>query len=147
MTGQAKFSGDIAPPEALHARASCGRRRTAQPSRPSTPRPPEKLPGIRIVTDGDLVAVLHAHRDEADRALKLVKTTVRPSANTLDHETIFAHLEATAVEKRQAGTAGDIAAGEKASAQVVVAKYLKGYVAHAPMETHTAVAAVAADGR
>ncbi len=146
VTGRAKFSGDISPPEALHARIVRPPAHGATITSIDTTAA-EKLPGIRIVTDGDLVAVLHAHRDEADRALKLVKTTVRPSANTLDHETIFVHLETTAVEKRQAGTAGDIAAGEKASAQVVVAKYLKGYVAHAPMETHTAVAAVAADGK
>jgi len=146
VTGKAKFAGDIAPPNALHARIVRAGAHGATITAIDTSEA-EKQPGVRIVKDGDLVAVLHAHRDEADRALKLVKTTVTPSSNTLDHENIFAHLEEVAVEKRPAGTAGDVAVGEKAAVQVISAKYLKGYVAHAPMETHTAVAAVGPDGR
>jgi len=151
VTGQAQFAGDIVPPEALHARIVRAPAHGATITSIDTSAA-EKLPGVRIVRDGDLkdgglVAVLHAHRDEADKALKLVKLTFTPSANTLSNENLFAHLEEAAVEKRQGGVAGDIAAGEKAAAQLVVAKYVKGYVAHAPMETHTAVAAVAADGK
>ena len=146
VTGKAKFSGDIVPPNALHARVVRAGAHGATMTAIDTSEA-EKQPGVRIVKDGDLVAVLHAHRDEADRAIKLVKTTVTPSPSTLDHENIFAHLEQVAVEKRPAGAAGDITAGEKAAVQVVSANYRKGYVAHAPMETHTAVAAVGPDGR
>ncbi|HEY5490087.1 MAG TPA: molybdopterin cofactor-binding domain-containing protein [Gemmatimonadaceae bacterium] len=146
VTGKAKFAGDIAPPEALHARIVRPPAHGATITSIDTSAA-EKLPGVRIVKDGDLVAVLHAHRDEADKALRLVKTTFTPSSNTLDQDTIFAHLEQAAVEKRPGATAGDVAAGERSAAQMVVAKYLKGYVAHAPMETHTAVAAVAPDGK
>ena len=146
VTGRAKFSGDIAPPEALHARIVRAPAHGATITSVDTSAA-EKRPGVRIVRDGDLVAVLHAHRDEADKALQLVKTTVTPSESTLNNENIFAHLEQMVVEKRQAGAAGDLAAGEKAATQVISAKYLKGYVAHAPMETHTAVASVAADGK
>jgi isoquinoline 1-oxidoreductase len=146
VTGKAKFAGDVVPPNALHARIVRAGAHGATITAIDTSEA-EKQPGVRIVKDGDLVAVLHAHRDEADRAIKLVKITVTPSPNTLDHENIFAHLEQVAVEKRPAGAAGDIAAGEKAAAQIVSAKYLKGYVAHAPMETHTAVAAIGPDGR
>ncbi len=146
VTGKAMYAGDIAPPNAMHARIVRPPAHGASITAIDTSAA-EKLPGVRIVKDGELVAVLHAHRDEADKALKLVKTTVTPSPNTLDHENIFAHLEEVAVEKRPAGAAGDVAAGEKAATQVVAAKYLKGYVAHSPMETHTAIAAVGADGR
>lgn len=146
VTGKAKYSGDIAPPGALHARVVRAGAHGATITAIDTSAA-EKLPGIRIVKDGDLVAVCHAHRDEADRALKLVKTTVTPSANTLDSENIFAHLESVQVDKRAAGAAGDLAAGEKAAAQLITAKYTKGYVAHAPMETHSAVASMGPDGR
>jgi isoquinoline 1-oxidoreductase len=107
----------------------------------------EKLPGVRVVRDGDLVAVLHAHRDEADKALRLVKVTATPSPSTLSNENIFEHLEQVKVETRAFGGAGDVAAGEKSAAQVISARYTKGYVAHAPMETHSAVAAAAPDGK
>ncbi|MHB8838034.1 MAG: molybdopterin cofactor-binding domain-containing protein, partial [Gemmatimonadaceae bacterium] len=132
VTGRAKFSGDIAPPEALHARIVRAPAHGATITSVDTSAA-EKRPGVRIVRDGDLVAVLHAHRDEADKALRLVETTVTPSASTLNNENIFAHLEQMVVEKRQAGAAGDLGAGEKAATQVISAKYLKGYVAHAPM--------------
>ena len=146
VTGRAKYAGDIVPPDALHARVVRPPAHGATITNIDTSAA-EKLPGVRIVRDDDLVAVLHAHRDEADKAVKLVKTTVTPSPSTLDHENIFAHLEQVAVEKRPAGAAGDVAVGEKGAAQMFVARYIKGYVAHAPMETHSAVAAMGADGR
>ena len=31
------------------------------------------MPGVRVVKDGDLVAVLHERRDVADQALGLIK--------------------------------------------------------------------------
>ena len=146
VTGNAKYAGDIVPPGALHARIVRAGAHGATITAIDTSAA-EKVPGVRIVKDGDLVAVCHAHRDEADKALKLVKVTVTPSTNTLDAESIFAHLESAKADRRAAGAAGDLAVGEKASAKIVTAKYLKGYVAHAPMETHTAVAAMGADGR
>ncbi len=146
VTGKAMYAGDMVPAAALHARIVRAPAHGATITSVDTSAA-EKVPGVRIVKDGDLVAVLHAHRDEADRALKLVKTTFTPSPSMLDHETIFAHLETVAVDRRQAGAAGDVAAGEKGAAQVISAKYRKGYVAHSPMETHSAVASVAADGK
>jgi isoquinoline 1-oxidoreductase len=146
VTGKAKYAGDIIPKDALHARVVRAPAHGATIVSVDTSAA-ERVPGVRIVKDGELVAVLHAHRDEADRALKLVKATFTPSPSTLDHENIFAHLEGFAAEARPAGAAGDIAVGEKAAAEIVGAKYKKGYVAHAPMETHSAVAAVAADGK
>ena len=107
----------------------------------------ERQPGVRVIKDGDLVAVLHAHRDEADKALKLVKSTWTPSTSTLDDKNIYEHLEKVAPAGRAIQQGGDVAAGEKAAATIVSAKYLKGYVAHSPMETHSAVAQIAPDGK
>jgi isoquinoline 1-oxidoreductase len=146
VTGRAKYAGDIAPPDALHARVVRAGAHGATITGVDTSAA-EKVPGVRVVRDGDLVAVLHAHRDEAERALRLVKATTSPSPSRLANENIFAHLESVNVERRPAGAAGDVAAGERAAQQLVTAKYRKGYVAHAPMETHTAVAAMGADGR
>jgi isoquinoline 1-oxidoreductase len=146
VTGRAKYSGDIVPAGALHARIVRPPAHGAQMTSIDT-KAAEAAPDVKVVRDGELVAVLHEHRDEADKALRLVKTTFGPAPSTLDDQSIFAHLEKVAPEARAVAQGGDVAQGEKAAAQVVEQKYLKGYVAHAPMETHSAVAAVGSDGR
>ena len=146
VTGRAKYSGDIVPAGALHARIVRPPAHGATLKRLATSAA-ETQPGVRVVRDGELVAVLHTHRDEADRALRLVKAIWNASPSTLSTENIFAHLEKVAPEGRPVQSGGDLAVGEKAAVQFVEQKYLKGYVAHAPMETHTAVADVASDGK
>jgi len=140
VTGKAKFAGDIAPSGALHARILRPPAHGATLVRADTSAA-EAVPGVRVVRDGDLIAVLHAHRDEATRALALVKATWSPSPSTLNNENIFEHLQKVAPEGRPT-VKGNVADGEKSAAQVVEQTYLKGYVAHAAMETHSAVAAV-----
>jgi nicotinate dehydrogenase subunit B len=141
VTGKAKYAGDIAPSGALHARILRPPSHGATFVRADTSAA-EAAPGVRVVRDGDLIAVLHAHRDEATRALALVKATYSPSPSTLTHETIFEHLQKVAPEGRETGSHGSLADGEKSASQIVEQTYLKGYVAHAAMETHSAVAAV-----
>jgi isoquinoline 1-oxidoreductase len=99
------------------------------------------MPGVRVVRDGDLVAVLHAHWDEADKALGLVKAQWTPSPSTLNDANIFEHLEKNAPAPQTPASGGDVAAGEKLAAAIVEHTYLDAYYAHAPMETHSAVAA------
>lgn len=143
VTGRAKFAGDIVPEGALHARilrppahgASLGHVDVSAA---------EAVPGVRIVRDGDLVAVLHASRDVADRALALVKASVTPSTSVLDNRTIFDHLVQAAPAATTADQGGVIADGERLAARVFEQTYLNSYVAHAPMETHSAVAAIEA---
>jgi isoquinoline 1-oxidoreductase len=146
VTGRAKYSGDIVPAGALHARILRAPAHGAELTSVDT-KAAEAVPGVRVVRDAEIIAVLHPHRDEADKALKLVKATFGPAPSTLDEQTIFAHLEKTAPEARAVAQGGNIADGEKSATQIVEQKYLKGYVAHAPMETHSAVAAVGSDGK
>ena len=146
VTGKAKYAGDIIPKGALHARVLRPPAHGATLKSVDTSAA-EKQPGVRVMKVNDLVAVLHAHRDEADAALKLVKATWNPSPSTLDDKNIFAHLEKAAPAGSVSQEGGDVAVGERNAATVVEAKYLKGYVAHAPMETHSACAEIAADGK
>jgi nicotinate dehydrogenase subunit B len=141
VTGKAKYAGDIVPSGALHARI------LRPPSHGATfvsadTSAAEALPGVRVVRDGDFIAVLHAHRDEATRALALVRATYSPSPSTLTHETIHDHLQKVAPEGRVTVSHGSLVDGEKSASQVVEQSYFKGYVAHAPIETHSAVAVV-----
>ena len=76
VTGKAKYAGDIVPPGgALHARILRPPAHGATLGQVDTSAA-EKLPGVKVVRDGDMVAVLHEHRDEADKALALVKARV-----------------------------------------------------------------------
>ncbi len=141
VTGKAKFAGDVVPKDALHARI------LRVPAHGATIEQADvaaasAVPGVRVIRDGDFIAVLHPHRDEADRALDLVKATFTKSPSTVTDETIFDHLVKTAPAGRAAAEGGNLANGEKLAAQTVEEKYLKGYVSHAAMETHSAVAAV-----
>ncbi|HVZ50216.1 MAG TPA: molybdopterin cofactor-binding domain-containing protein [Gemmatimonadaceae bacterium] len=154
VTGKAHYAGDVIPKGALHARLLRPPAHGAIMKSADTSAA-EKYPGARVVrVEGgplgqvwDAIAVLHAHHDEADKALKLVKAEWRPSESTLDDKNIFAHLEKAAPPGRPSQSGGDVATGEKNAASTIAAKYLKGYVAHAPMETHSAVAEVAPDGK
>ena len=56
-----------------------------------------------------------------------------------DHN-IFDHLLQNALPPVVVGQAGDLQMGEKKAATIVEETYLNSYVAHAPMETHTALA-------
>ena len=112
VTGKAKYAGDIVPPGALHARVLHPPAHGATFVSADTSAA-EKLPGVTVVKEGDFIAVLHAHRDEADKALDLVKAQWTPSANTLDHTTIFAHLEKNAPAAQTVAEGGAIPEGEK----------------------------------
>ena len=141
VTGKAKYAGDIVPAGALHARVLRPPAHGATLANVDTSAA-EKVPGVRVVRDGDFVAVLHEHRDEADKALGLIKATFKPSPSTLNDQTIFDHLLKIAPAGDTAAEGGSLADGEKLAAQVFEETYLKSYASHAAMETHSAVAAV-----
>jgi isoquinoline 1-oxidoreductase len=141
VTGKAKYAGDFAPPGLLHARLvkppAHGAKLTAVDTSAA-----EKF-GARVVKDGDLVAVLHERPDLADHALRLVKAQFEPPPPSVDDVSIFDHLLKTAPRPQPAGRPeGDVAEGEKLATAVVEETYLNSYVAHAPMETHTATAVI-----
>ena len=102
----------------------------------------KNVPGVTVVRDGDMVAVLHAHRDEADKALALVRAEWTRKDPPVDDATMYDHFLKTAGPARNSGEGGNLAEGEKLVGQVIEGTYYDSYVAHAPMEPHSAVAAV-----
>ncbi len=141
VTGQAKYAGDIAIPGTLHARI------LRPPAHGATLKDvdttaAEKVEGVRVVKDGDLVAVLHERPDVADKALGLVKAQFEPTRPGADDKTIFDHLLKAAPPGRVVAESGNLAEGEKLASSIVAETYLNSYVAHAALETHSAVAAI-----
>ncbi len=139
VTGRAKYSGDIRPAGMLYARilrppahgAKLGKLDTAAA---------EKREGVTLVNRDDLVAVLHADPEAAAEALASVRAEWQVPDPTVDNETIFEHLVKAGGTPEVKETRGDVAAGRAAATRTFETTYRKGYVAHAPIEPHAAVA-------
>jgi CO/xanthine dehydrogenase Mo-binding subunit len=86
------------------------------------------------------VAVLHEKPSEARKALAQVKATFEGAEPAVDDATIFAHLVAKSPELKPGTPQGNLKEGEDRATLLVPGEYLNAYVAHAPMEPHTAVA-------
>jgi nicotinate dehydrogenase subunit B len=144
VTGRAKYAGDIREPGMFYARIL---------------RPPAHgaklisvdasaangLDGARVVQEEGLIAVLHEDPEQADKALRLVKAQWEKPEAKVDEKTIFDHLVRVAPRGEVAAEGGNLAEGEKLAKTVVEETYLDGYVAHAAIETHTALAKVEGD--
>lgn len=144
VTGSAKFTGDIKVDGMLHARllrppAHGAKLRSVDTSAA------EKIEGVRVVRDGDLVAALHRHFDVADRALSKIKAQFDSPTPTVDNNTIHDHLLKVAPEGQVVDEKGDLDEGKKLASITFDETYYNGYVAHAPIETHTSVAHVEGD--
>jgi nicotinate dehydrogenase subunit B len=99
-----------------------------------------KAAGVTVVNQDGLVAVLHADPEAAAAALDLVKAQWNPAPPGADHEGIFEELLAKADPPAAKETKGDPEAASAAATRRFEHTYQKGYVAHAPMEPHAAVA-------
>ena len=145
VTGQAQFAGDIRLPGMVYARIlrppAHGARRVSIDTSAA-----ERMVGVEVVRDGDWVAVLHPYPDIAKRALARINAQYVIPQDGVNHHTIFDHLLKNAPAPVVAGQAGDLQTGQKKAAGVIEETYLNSYVAHAPMETHTALAHFA-DGK
>ena len=102
----------------------------------------EKMKDVRIVQDGDLIAVLHPDPNAAEEALAKIEAQFdRPEAK-VDDQTIFEHLLNVAPQGEIVAQEGDTEKGKRLAATTFDETYLNRYVAHATIETHTAIAKV-----
>ncbi len=138
VTGKTKFTGDISLPGMLCARI------LRPPALGATLQDADtsgaEKAGAMVVRTGDLVAVLHEHWDVADAALRRVKARFDQPPAGPDGETIFDHLVKTAPPATVLRENGNPEEGEKLADRIVEHRYLNAYVAHAPIETHSATA-------
>jgi len=141
VTGKARYAADMALPGTLHARVLRPPVHGATLKDVDTAAA-EKVAGVRVVKDGEFVAVLHERPDLADKALGLIRAQFNRPQPTFDDKTIFDHLLKAAPPLQVVGESGSLAEGEKLSASILEETYLNSYVAHAPMETHSAVARI-----
>jgi isoquinoline 1-oxidoreductase len=144
VTGEAKFAIDVRLPGMLYAKI------LRPPAHGATLKSVDtsaakKIPNIKVIHEGDMVAVLHQHPDVAENALNLIKAQFEPSVSKLDNTSIFDHLKESAPEGNVVTEEGSIEDGQRLSAKTFGKAYYNHYVAHAPSETHTAMVNIEGD--
>jgi nicotinate dehydrogenase subunit B len=139
VTGKAQYAGDVRLPGMLYA---------------SILRPPahgaklksidlssaEKDKAVKWVQDGDLIAALHPYPDGAEKALSRIRAEWEIPQSDLDPKTIYPHLLSVAPKGTVVTEGGDLGEGKKLAQVTYNGTYYDHYMAHAPMETHTALA-------
>jgi nicotinate dehydrogenase subunit B len=144
VTGEAKYAGDFKFPGMLFARivrpSSYGAKLISADTSEA-----EKIEGIQVVRDKDLVALLHENQDKVDEAIVKVKAEFSPVVLDVNDKTVIKHYLRSAKKGNITNTKGDVDEGRKIAAKITESEYYDGYVAHSPIEPHAAVATIEGD--
>lgn len=144
VTGTAEYAADIRIPGMLYARLLRPPTHGATLLKIDT-SPVDQVPGITVVNKAGLVAVLHAGPEAAEDAAGRIKASWQAAAaSKLDPENIHEHLVAQAGPPKTLADRGDVPAARARAVRAFDASYQKGYVAHAALEPHAAVAEIKA---
>ncbi|HUL30627.1 MAG TPA: molybdopterin cofactor-binding domain-containing protein [Thermodesulfobacteriota bacterium] len=144
VTGRAQYAGDIRVPGMLHARILRPPMHGAKLKSVDTSALRDDKE-IKIVQEKDLVAVLHLYPDVAEQALSKIKAKFELPEAKVTPKTIFKHLLNMAPEGEVVTQGGNLTEGERDARETFEATYLNQYVAHATIETHTALAKIDKD--
>jgi len=141
VTGKAQFAGDIRAADILYASV------LRLPAHGATLKSvdtsaAEKIPGVIMVNESGLIAALHKDPEAAEAALKSVQAQFDIPKVSVDTDSIFDRIIKMAPEAQESEKKGDLAEGEKVSTDLFEGRYENGYGAHAPIETHTALAKI-----
>ncbi len=140
VTGKALYSGDIRMPGMVYARIVRPPSHAAKLVSADTSEA-EKIAGVQIVRDDDLIAALHENPEMADKARNLIKAEFSTGEEkAINNGNLFEYLLENAPEGNSNIDEGDLQQGRNQSASVFENEFNDGYVAHSPMEPHTAMA-------
>lgn len=141
VTGAAKYAADIRRQGLLYARILRPPMHGATLLKLDTLNA-EKVSGTMLVKHGGLIAVLNADPEAATAALAQVKADWSLPEQKVDPGNIFEHISKQATKQKIVTSKGDIADARVGVATLFEMTYQKGYVAHAPIEPHAAVAEI-----
>jgi isoquinoline 1-oxidoreductase len=139
VTGAAKYAADIRVPGMLYARVLRAPSHDAKLLQLDASEA-QHLPGVTLINAEGLVAVLHADPEAAEQALARIKASWQAPDPQLDAENVYGRLLSQAAPLKTLADRGDVAAARARASRLFEATYQKGYVAHAVLETHAAVA-------
>jgi nicotinate dehydrogenase subunit B len=139
VSGQAKYTGDMKLPGMVFARVL---RPPAYGAKLTTVdiSGAEKTENVKVVRDGDFIAVISENRDKADQAIVKIKADYSFEEIKANNKNINELILKSDTTSNVARTAGDLEAGRKLSEHVFESQYDDCFLAHAPIETHTALA-------
>src|SRR5450759_255166 len=144
VTGEAKYTGDMKLPGMVFARIL---------------RPPshgaklksvdysaaEKIAGTKVVRDGDLIAVINENHDRADEAIVKIKAEYSFDEMPVNDKTIFEWMLKVDSSVNVVRSNGDMETGRQLSEKTFESEFHDPYLAHAAIETHTALAQLEGD--
>jgi isoquinoline 1-oxidoreductase len=139
VTGKAQYSGDIRVPGMLYASILRPPAHGAKLLRVDVTTA-QAIAGVTVVQEPGLVAVLHELPDMAEAALGKLHAEFEPSPSQLDDRNIYDHLVHADLKSRVVAQNGSLEQGRARAVRQLETTYLNAYVAHAAMETHTALA-------
>ena len=139
VTGQAKYTGDLKLPGMVFARIlrppSHGATMTSVDTSAA-----EKIDGIQVVRDEDLIAVVGENHDKVDEAIVKIKAEYSFDELPVNNKSLFDYLLKSKTEPNVYRSTGDISIGREQSDIIIESEFDDVYLAHAPIETHTALA-------
>jgi len=141
VTGASKYAADIRVPGMLYARLLRPTMHGAKLVKLDTSGT-KNLPGITLVNRDGLIAALHADPEAAEIALGSIKADWRAPDSKVDPDSIYDHLVLQAAPLKTLTDRGDMTAARDSAAHLFEATYQKGYVAHAAIEPHAALAEI-----
>lgn len=137
-TGEAIYSGDLHLPGMMYARIvrppSLGAKLISIDTSGA-----ESIEGVEIVKVDELVAVLHESQDIAEVAVSKVKAEWEEEVVDVDDKSLYTYLVKKGTQVKELKTRGELD-GSKQSDQIFSSEFRDPYLAHAPIETHTATA-------
>ncbi|MDT8342023.1 MAG: molybdopterin cofactor-binding domain-containing protein [Longimicrobiales bacterium] len=144
VAGAARYAGDVRLPGMRYARILRPPTLDATLVRVDTAAA-EALEGVSVVREEGLVAVLHEDPDVADRALAMLRAEFDVPEPAVHNDNIWDHFLAAAPRGRTAEERGSLTRGARECAHLFEHTWYDNYVAHAPMEPHTALASRTGD--
>ncbi len=139
VKGSALFAGDYQMPGMLYAKILRPPSHGAKLITVDTSEA-KKIAGIIVIEENDIVAVLHENTEVASLALRQIKVEYSFDEKAVSNESIFDYLLNSGAEARIVHEKGDPVIGRKNSLNVFESTFYNSYVAHSPIETHTALA-------
>jgi nicotinate dehydrogenase subunit B len=144
VTGQAKYTGDLKLPGMLFARIlrppSHGAKMTSVDYSEA-----EKVAGTKVIRDGDMIAVLNENHDLADMALAKIKAEYSFNEMPVNNQNMYEWYVKSNTRSEVVRSEGDLETGQKLSDKIFESEFHDPYLAHSPIETHTALAHLEGD--
>lgn len=139
VTGKAKYTGDLKLPGMVFARIlrppSHGAKLSAVDVSDA-----EKVEGTQVIRDGDFIAVLNENKDRADEAIVKIKAEYTFNELKADDRNLYDRMVGADSRAQVLNAEGDTELGYRQSDKIFESEFHDPYLAHASIETHTALA-------